>query len=135
MKQFRYLLFSIAVAAILLGGCSNSSGSYSMINSNETSGDKYWNAAYNKFDGYKQKSISLDDNINYVFAVHVVTESGNLALSITGDNGTIYFNEAKLQTSAFDVHVNNEDKITIRLDAQNHMGNFDINWNTQDFAK
>ena len=104
MKQnIRCLLSIIIVFVIFLGGCSK--GSYVMKNSDENSGNEYWKATYDDFDGYKQQSISLDKDTDYMFTVQVITNSGNLELSITGEDGTIYFDENKLQTSTFDIQV------------------------------
>jgi len=60
-----------------------------MKNSNEKSGNEYWNAAYDDFDGYKQQGVFLDKDTDYVFTVQVITKSGNLELSVTGEDGTI----------------------------------------------
>lgn len=114
----------IAVLCIL--GCTT--GSYTFINSNENSESEFWNASYDKFNGYKQREITISGEGDHAFTVEIVTNSGKLGLSIEDDDGKSLYNGNELPSSSFEVIANGEGKYTIRLDADNHNGGFDIKW-------
>ncbi|KXB96855.1 MAG: hypothetical protein AA908_09900 [Chlorobi bacterium NICIL-2] len=83
----------------------------------------HWNASYSKLNGYQQRRITLNEG-THTFTIEVTTKSGELNLSITGQDGTEYYKGSKLPTSTFQVHADipAKDKITLRVDAKNHSG-------------
>ena len=90
----------------------------------------HWNASYIELNGYKQRRVSLKEG-THTFTIEITTESGELNLSITGQDGTEYYKGSKLPTSTFEVQVDiaaAKDKLTLRVDAEGHSGGFKIKW-------
>lgn len=126
MKRFT-LAAMIVFVILLVSGCS-SVGSYSFIKSHENSDDNYWNVSYEKFNGYKQREITLAGEGEHTFTIEIETNSGALSLSIKDAEGTSFYNGNEMPSSSFLVIVDKEGKYVIRLDADNHAGSFDIKW-------
>ena len=103
------------------------SGSALMLVSD--SGRTHWNASYGQLNGFRQRSIDLGEGM-HIFTVEIVTESGELDLSIKGKDGMVYYDESVLSTSIFKIHVDvdRKDKVILRLEAKNHSGSYKINW-------
>ena len=89
----------------------------------------HWNARYIELNGHKQRRLSLKEG-THRFTIEITTKSGELDLSITGQDGTEYYRGSKLQTSTFEVPVNiaAKEKITLRVDGKGHSGGFKIKW-------
>ena len=102
---------------------------YSVQRMVQSGGDNYWNASYGKLSGYRQRRITLNEG-TYTFAIEITTKSGDLNLSITGQDGKEYYKGSKLPTSAFQVQVDipAKEKITLRVDAKGHSGGFKMKW-------
>lgn len=103
--------------------------SYSARNMVQTSWGSQWNARYGYLDGYKQRRVTLDEG-SHIFTVEITTESGELSLSITGQDGTEYYKASALQTSSFVITVElaEKEKLTIRVDTKEHCGGYNIRW-------
>lgn len=124
----RLVFASMMVFVILLvSGCSNV-GSYSFINSQEKSENNSWSASYDKFNGYKQREITLTGEDEHTFIVEVVTNSGTIGLSIKDKDGKSFYTGKEMPSSSFEVIVDKEGTYIIRLDVDNHSGGFDIKW-------
>lgn len=126
MKRF-FLAIIVILMILFVSGCSNI-GSYSFINSQEKSDKNYWSASYDKFNGYKQRGITLTGEGEHTFIVEIVTNSGALGLSIKNKEGTSFYSGKEMPSSSFEVTVDNEGEYVIRFDADKHSGSFDIKW-------
>lgn len=121
----------IAAMLLVLAGVSGcTKGSYTFIYSNENSGTDFWNVSYGKFNGYKEREITISAEGKHVFTVDIVTNSGKLSLSIKDSNGTSLYrgNDMPSSSSSFTVAGDGEGKYVIRFDADNHSGSFNIKW-------
>jgi len=105
------------------------SDSYMTLGMVQTSGDNQWKASYIKLKGYQQRRVTLHEG-TYTFTIDITTKSGELDLSITGQDGTEYYKGSKLPTSTFEVQadIGVTDQITIRVDAKGHSGGFTVRW-------
>lgn len=126
LRKIVCLLAATLAAALLLAGCIQSSGSYSLTNYSEDSGDGYWEMHYEYFNGYKQKRMGVSEE-PHTIKVDIGTASGSLSLIISGENGT-YYEERGIPTSSFEVDFSGEESITIRVEAEDHSGAFIITW-------
>ena len=118
-------LISLTVFLSSSGGSTYSSGSASMLVGN--SGRTHWGARYSKLNGFRQRKLSLDEGL-HIFTVEVLTNSGEISLSIKGKSGVDYYSGSTIPTSTFSVVVDGNDKVTLRVDAKNHSGSYKINW-------
>ena len=107
------------------GGTTYSSGSASMLVGN--SGQTHWDARYSKLNGFRQRKVSLYEGL-HIFTVEMLTNSGEISLSIKGKSGTDYYSGSAIPTSTFSIVVDGNDKVTIRVDAKNHSGSYKISW-------
>ena len=126
-KHIYCILMVLLLTCLLVTGCS-SMGSFSMKNSTESSTNNSWVTSYDKFNGYQERTIKLDTEQSHNCSIKIVTNSGKLSLSITDADGVECYREDDLQTSSFEVQLKDSDKFTIRLDAKNHSGSFNIVW-------
>ncbi|MDR1060940.1 MAG: DUF2812 domain-containing protein [Clostridiales bacterium] len=105
------ILFGIAIFRIAAGGgVAYRSGSALMFVGN--SGSSHWNGSYRELNGFRQRSVSLKGGTR-VFAVEIVTDSGEIDLSIKGNDGTVYYSGSAIPTSAFSVVVDGADGMDV----------------------
>jgi hypothetical protein len=121
------LLASLVFGALYVSGAQFDS--YSARGIVQSSWGNHWNASYIELNGYKQRRVSLNEG-TYIFTIETTTKSGELNLSITGQDGTEYYKGSKLPTSTFEVQVDiaAKDKLTLRVDAKGHSGGFKMKW-------
>lgn len=95
----------------------------------QTSLGSRWSARYGYLDGYKQRNVSLDAG-THTFSIEITTTSGEISLSIMSGDGTEYYKGTCLPTSNFQVQVDlpTKDKLTLRVDANDHKGSYQIAW-------
>ena len=120
------LLVSVVLGALYFTGAPFDRYS---VGVSESRWGNHWNASYHELNGYKQRRISLNEG-THTFTIEITTESGELNLSITGQDGTEYYKGSNLPTSAFQVQVDlaAKDKLTLRVDAEGHRGGYKIKW-------
>jgi hypothetical protein len=95
----------------------------------QSSWGNHWNASYSELNGFKQRRVSLNEG-THTFTIEITTKSGELDLSIAGQDGTAYYEGSKLPTSTFQVQVDlaEKDHLTLRVDAHGHRGGYKIKW-------
>lgn len=126
MKKKHMLVAVLLLLAVMVTGCTK--GSYTFLKSNEKSGNSYWNASYEQFNGYKQREVSVSGDGEHAFTVAIVTTSGTLGLVITDKDGNTLYTGSDIETSTFDVQVDTAGKYIVKVEADNHQGSFDIQW-------
>ena len=126
MKRLFLVTAAIFLILAFVSGCTF--GSYSLRNSSEKSGRDHWQIRYEKFNGFKQRNIKLSGECEHTFSVEIVTNSGALGLVIKDGNGTSIYDGEELPSSAFSVKADSSGKYTIRVNADNHSGGFNIKW-------
>ena len=130
LKIIGAVAIPVMLATLVIGASHISDVQYStVIGKIETSWGKHWNVSYHKLSGHKQRRVSLKEG-THTFTIEITTKSGDLDLSITGQDGTEYYRGSKLPTSTFEVPVDlaAKDKLTLRVDANGHSGGFKIKW-------
>lgn len=102
---------------------------YSARNMVQTNWGSRWDASYGYLDGYRQRRATLEEGAHTV-SVEITTESGELSLTVTGQDGREYYKASELQTSTFDIplEVTGKEKLTLRIDAKAHRGSYQIRW-------
>ena len=121
MKNF--LLVMVLLMFLSVSGCSSNFSNYE-----ENSGNDSWDATYEKFDGHRQREITISDESEFTFTVEIVTNSGTLGLSIKSEDGVLLYSGKDIPSSSFEVKADSGGKYIIRFDADNHNGSFDIKW-------
>ncbi len=119
-------IFAILLSAVCLAGCYK--GGYSALIMNEHSGDNYWEASYEKFDGYKERYVTISGEGSHTFTVEIVSNSGALGLTVEDSEGEEFYTGNDLPSASFTVGVDSPGKYTVRVDADDHTGSFNIKW-------
>jgi hypothetical protein len=125
------LLFVAALAAPVIMitvsgvGFTITSGSAYMFTGG--SGRTHWDGRYRWLNGYKQRSVYVADG-THTFAVNIVTDSGTIGFSLIGENDNVYYRGTDLPTGSFDVTVTGKDRVTLRVDANDHSGGYFVKW-------
>lgn len=106
----------------LLGGMGTvRSGTRVMYVSNE--GRSEWSANYQYFDGFQQRNFWVEEDENTIRMV-VATEEGTIAIEIKDSEGNVIFAEENMISGEYEVEATG--KVTIRIEAEEHKGAFDI---------
>ena len=124
-KQFAVCVL-LLVMVFALTGCTK--GSSVLLESVEMSEADSWSISYKKFNGYKEREVNLTGDEEHSFFVEVTTNSGNLALSISNEDGTTLYTGNKMPSSTFEVKAKSAEKYTIRFTADNHQGSWSVKW-------
>lgn len=122
------LLALLLLPLLLLAACT--SGSYSALMAVENNTFTSMQMRYEQFNGYKAKSLKLNEGETCEVTVDIVSDEGSLGLSITDQDGVSYYEGTDLPTSNFSVSLDKAGDYTIRVDAQKHSGSYDISWET-----
>lgn len=120
-----FAIFGITMVGIAAGNSSYNSGSALMLV--VKNGRSHWGASYRKLNGVRQRNVSLGKG-EHTLTVDVVTTSGEINLSIKGEDGTVYYQGLALPTSTFGVIVDGKEKVVLRIDAKSHVGSYNIDW-------
>lgn len=116
------LLFLLLVALIGLGGCSYEFGYIGNNSTHEMSGSYY------KFNGDKDKEITVEEGETLDILVDIVTKEGTLDVSIMDENKEYSYEGHDLQTTSFTVTLSDPGKYTLKLEAKEHQGSFSFTW-------
>lgn len=122
-RKYNWIWILILVGGLLLvngiGGFGTiRSGTRIMFFSNE--GRDYWNAEYQYFDGFMQRTLWMEEPD--VLHVGIETDEGNLKLVITDENGEIIYSEENVETKEFELEVSG--KVSVFLETEGHKGGF-----------
>ena len=121
-KNYIWIILIIGIVCVSLGLTGNlgtiHSGTRIMYFSN--SGRDFWNAEYQYFDGFMQRTLWMEKDD--VLKVSIETDEGEIGLEIKDSEGTVIFSEKAIGTKDFEVEVSG--KITVRIDGEEHEGSF-----------
>ncbi len=120
MKKVISAIAAMAIILSCLSGC--------LFMSYETKTGDYWKISYQKFNGSRDCTIKLSGEGEHTFTIDIVTNSGTLGLSIEDENGTSIYDSDELSTSSFEVKADGAGKYTIRFEAEDHSGSFEVKW-------
>lgn len=111
-------------------GCSNTNGISLEIMSKESSTNDSWSVEYKKLNGLKSKTINLDKG--QIVKFDIVSEDGDLGLTIEDENGDSCFNKEVIDTSNFEFTPESNGKYKMLFNAKNHKGGFNVSWSKKD---
>ena len=116
------IAFTAGLALLLAFVLPGTRGSGFRVAWTESSSFDHWSASYGMHDGWRERTVQAEGTIH----VEVVDGSGRIGLTVTGEDGTVLFDDVDLDTSSFDIPA--EGKVTIRITGENHQGSFLITW-------
>lgn len=125
MKKYS-VIFLMTICTIFMLGCSN----YIEIMSKGNSTNNSWTSEYKMFSGSKSKRVNLYKD--QVIKFDVVSENGDLEVTIEDESGDTCFSKKITETSIFEFTPEISGKYKIKLDAKNHKGSFDVSWRVND---
>lgn len=120
------VLVIVAIAGVaacgILGGLGTiRSGTRVMYIGNE--GRNYWSGNYQYFDGFQQRNFWVEEDEDSI-RMTVTTEEGTIAIEIKDSKGNVIFSETNMGSGEYEVEASG--KVTIRIEAEEHKGSFDI---------
>lgn len=105
----------LALIVLTLCGCS----SYVRLGYVGMQTGRHWSGSYKKLDGHMTHRMRAGDA---GLRAELITEEGDIALTVTGADGeSIFFADA-----AGTYIIEAAGKVTVRIDADDHRGSFDI---------
>lgn len=126
MKKKTLLVLISALMISIFVGCTVSSGTARIMT--EKNNSHCISATYDKYDGYKKTTLKVKADEEKDVNVSIVSNEGEIDLKITQEDGTVVYQGDNIDTSSFVVTLDKEGKYTIRIDAKDHSGSYDINW-------
>lgn len=122
MKKFFSFLLIIMVFVFSFTGCSNETLKNEKLNDTDTSMEM----SYEKFSGERSKTVTLKANTE--IKVEIVTNTGEIALSIVDEAGNKAYTGNTLKTGSFIVTVDKDTDYTIKIVTKSHEGSYKIAW-------
>jgi len=118
----KIFLLVIMVFLISVVSCSSEMLKNEKLNDTDTSMEM----SYDKFSGERSKTVTLKSNTE--IKVDIVTNDGDIALSIVDESGNKAYIGNALKTSSFSVTVDKDTDYTIKVVAKSHEGSYKIAW-------
>ena len=127
MKKVSLLLVLFIILFGLLG-CTRGSGI--VTKSKEYNTLTKMSMSYEKFTGYKQTEIKVDEGETVDVFVDIVTDDGTINAYISKDNekDNCDYEGQDIQTSSFTVTLSEPGTYAIRVDADDHKGSYSFSW-------
>ncbi len=136
MKKFLSLVIILIVLTSVLSGCTYDKEVINMslnqevlVDSSEEATPTSITMSYDSFTGYRIKTIDLDECEACEVFVDIVSENGDIDLSITDDTGESYYEGKSIPTSNFSVSLASSKSYTLKVKTLKHIGSFNIQWN------
>jgi len=105
-----------------LAACSSETLKNEKLNDTDTSMEM----SYDKFSGERSKTVTLKANTE--INVDIVTNTGEIALSIVDEEGNKAYTGNVLKTGSFSVTVDKDTDYTIKVVTKSHEGSYKIAW-------
>ncbi len=77
---------------------------------------------------HKERYISISGEGEHTFKVEIVTDSSGFGLTIEDSEGEECYTGNELQSSFLTVGVDSAGDYSVRVDADDHAGSFNIKW-------
>ena len=58
--------------------------------------------------------------------VEIVSSSGELGMTVTGENGNVIFDQQGIETSSFEIEI--PSKVIVKIIGEEHKGSFSLAW-------
>lgn len=124
-KLDKRTIITLAVVAVLMPLLMISGGgeSYSGVRIGYVSSKSrtHWSASYAKLDGTMQKSL-YPETEDYLLTM--VTNDGTIGLTMTAEDGEIYFSQTDIPTGEYPVTLKGTTRVKIHADG--HRGSFSL---------
>jgi hypothetical protein len=120
------MLTLILLLAIGFSGCSK--GFSIQIGAIENNSKKEMSASYMKFDGTKEKEITVDDGETIDIAVDIETEGGAIDVFIYNEDDEYSYEGRDIPTSSFTVTLSEAGTYTLKVVSNNHKGGYSFKW-------
>lgn len=124
-RDFAWVPAVAVFVAILLVTGSLGSGSGLKVGWSERKGINSWSASYSYYDGWRHRTVNWSGNAR-ILSVQIVTESGELDLLVTDQEGNILFSGDNIGTESIEIPITG--KTDIRLAADKHKGSIELFW-------
>lgn len=119
-RTFAGIVTIILIVLAICFGDITSINSSTRIMYAENKGINFWNAQYQFFDGFMQRTLWMEDED--ILNVSIETDDGEISLQIIDENGNVIYREKSIGTAEFEVEVSG--KIIVRVDGEEHEGSF-----------
>lgn len=125
MKKISLLIMGV-IFVLVLSGCQVTKGGFSEFMSVETQTGSIWSKKYQKINGSISKYFNLEEN--EVMSFDIVTEKGELSISLVDSNGETIYSGSEIPTSTFEVTIPSSGRYELTVEADHHKGSFEIMW-------
>lgn len=130
LKNKLLLLFCSLTLILSLIGCLGDHNS--TFKSIEHDTNNSMKMSYSKFNGYKFKALELKSGDILDLNIDVNTTSGNFSFSVLTADGTEVYKIDNPKTSLSQkINISKGGTYKLKIIADNHSGNYDIDWNVQ----
>ena len=118
----------IIISLAVLSACTFGSGI--IVNGSEINTPTKMSATYEKFTGFKQTQIKVQDGEEVVVKVNIITDDGKIDAYIAKDNNKTdsSYEGNNIKTSSFTVTLSSPGTYTLRVDAKDHSGGYSFSW-------
>lgn len=116
------IAFTVVLVLLMTFVIPGARGSGLRVAWTESSSFDHWSASYGFHDGWRERTVEAEGSIH----VEVVDGSGRIGLTVTGEDGTVLFENPDLDTSSFEIPA--QGRVTIRITGEDHQGSFLISW-------
>lgn len=127
MKKISLFLIVLIILFGLLG-CTRGSGIF--VKSKEYNTPTKMSMSYEKFIGYKERKIKVDEDETVDILVDIVTEGGTIDAFISKgiEKDDYIYEEQDIRSSSFTVTLSESGTYIIRVDADSHKGSYSFSW-------
>lgn len=118
-------VIAVVILVVILRTGVASSGSGLQMGWVESNTRDHWSATYAFHDGYQQRTINADGEPT-VLEVEIVSNSGEIGMTVTDENGNVIFDQQGIETSSFEIEIPN--KVIVKIIGEEHKGSFSLSW-------
>lgn len=115
----------VVILIFVLRGGNVATGSGLQMGWAESNAKDHWIATYAFHDGYQQRTINTDGEPTTLH-VEIVSSSGAIGMTVTGEDGSVIYEEQTIDTSSFEIEI--DCKVTVRITGEGHKGSFSLSW-------
>ena len=118
-------VIAVVILVVILRTGVASSGSGLQMGWVESNTRDHWSATYAFHDGYQQRTINADGEPT-VLEVEIVSNSGEIGMTVMDENGNVIFDQQGIETSSFEIEIPN--KVIVKIIGEEHKGSFSLSW-------
>lgn len=118
-------VIAVVILVVILRTGVASSGSGLQMGWVESNTRDHWSATYAFHDGYQQRTINADGEPT-VLEVEIVSNSGEIGMTVTDENGNVIFDQQGIEASSFEIEIPN--KVIVKIIGEEHKGSFSLSW-------